>query len=116
MSIVIRKDGVELLLLKPIEFRRVYTLNFDEGDTRLEYSHSDLIVELDSGAPAMAEIIQSQLNTGEYIVECMPTEATVGFKLSKNGTECMEYFKRLVFVNFPNLRTRDVYLNADLKR
>ena len=117
MSIVIRKDGVELLLLKPIEFRRVYTLTFnEEGDTRLEYSHSDLIVELDSGAPAMAEIIQSQLNGGEYIVECMPTEATVGFKLSKNGTECMKYFKQLVFMNFPNLRTRDVYLNADLKR
>jgi hypothetical protein len=117
MSIVIRKDGVELLLLKPIEFRRVYTLTFDEeGDTRLEYIHSDLIVELDSGAPAMVEIIQSQLNSGEYIVKCMPTETTVDFKLSKNSTECMKYFKELVFMNFPNLRTRDVYLNEDLKR
>ena len=116
MSIAIQKGCIELLLLKPIEFRRVYTLIFDEGDTpRLEYSHSDLIVELDSGAPAMAEIIQSQLNSGEYIVKCMPTEATVDFKLSKNSTECMKYFKQLVFFNFPNIRTRDVYLNADLK-
>ena len=98
MSIVIRKDGIELLLLKPIEFRRVYTLTFDEGDTRLEYSHSDLIVELDSGGPAMAEIIQSQLNAGEYVVKCMPTEATVGFKLSKNGTECMKYFKQFWYL------------------
>ena len=58
-------------VLKSIEFRRVYTLNFDEGDTRLEYSHSDLIVELDSGAPAMAEIIPSQLNAGECNVDKM---------------------------------------------
>lgn len=116
MSIVIRKDGVELLLLKPIEFRRVYTLTFnEEGDTRLKYIHSDLVVELDSGAPAMVEIIQSQLNSGEYIVKCMPTEAAVDFKLSKNSTECMKYFKQLVFMNFPNLRTRDMYLNEDLK-
>ena len=113
-AISVRKDGVELLLLKPIEFRRIYTLNFDEGISQLSYSHSDILVELDSGAPAMIDVIQCQLNSGKYNLKFMPTQGTVEYKLSKNGPDCMKYLKRLVFMHFPDLPVRDLYLNEDL--
>ena len=115
MSIIFRKDGTELLLVRPKEFRRIYTLNFAEGERQLEYSHSDVLIELENGAAAMLEIVQSQLNSGSYNLKFKPTETTIDYRLSKNGEESMKYLKRLVFMNFPDLATRDVYLNVDLE-
>ena len=46
----------------------------------------------------------------------MPTEATFGFELSTKGTKGMAYLKKLIFMTFPDLTTKDVYLNEDLEQ
>jgi len=117
MSIIVRKDGNEVLLLKPAEFRRVYTLRCTEGgDSHVEYSHTDVVVELENGHRAMLEIIQGLLPNGSVIIKMMPTEATFGFELSTKGTKGMAYLKKLIFMTFPDLTTKDVYLNEDLEQ
>ena len=111
MSIIFRKDGVELLLLRPLEFRRVYTMDTEDGVNRMKYSHSDVIVEIENGNRAMLEIIQGLLPEGSYIVRCR--ETAFDFTLS-SGKESMAYLKRLIFMTFPDLTTKDMYCGTDL--
>ena len=59
----------------------------------MEYSHSDVLIELENGAAAMLEIVQSQLNSGSYNLKFKPTETTIDYRLSKNGEESMKYLK-----------------------
>ena len=116
MSIFFNKDGTELMLIRPLEFRRVYTLEFSEAGETLKYTHSDVLIELENGESAMIEIVQAQLPLGRYHIKFLPTDCTFDFRLSKGGEESMLYLKKLVFMNYPNLKTRDVYLNTDLER
>ena len=119
MSIIVRKNGATRMLVKPAEFRRVYTLSFTEGDSQVVYSHTDVVVELENGSRAMLEIIQGQLHADRYIVEMLPTEASFDFTLftgGDDGSKCMQYLKKLIFMTFPDLHTKDVYLNEDLEQ
>ena len=113
MSIIFRKDGVELLLVRPLEFRRVYSLEIEEGFNRMRYSHTDVVVELDNGTRSMLEIIQGLLPDGSYMVKTMPTDVTFDFQLSTR-TESMKRLKSIIFMTFPDLTTKNMYLNIDL--
>ena len=112
MSIIFRRDGAEVLLLTPICFRRMYTLADGKG-AALNYSHSDVVVALENEKRAMLEIVQGLLPKARYMVKMMPTEAVFVFDLG-NGKESLRHLKELVFWNFPDLKTRDMYLNDDL--
>jgi hypothetical protein len=107
------QGATELLVLRPIEFRRVYTLNIedgnDESDIPLKYSHSDIVVSLENGERAMVEIVQGLLQNGSYIVKCLPTDMTFDFRHTQKGLESMNWLKRIVFMNFPDLNTADYY-------
>jgi len=112
MSIIFSKGNIELLLLRPLQFKRVHIMNLASGE--LEYSHTDCVVELENGSHAMIEIAQEMLKTGTYILKTMPTEATFNFKLSRSE-ESIGYLKKIVFMAFPEIKTSDVYLNNDLR-
>ena len=88
-------------------------MNLDEGIGKLEYSHTDCIVELENEARAMVEIIQFLLREGSYIVRTMPTDVSFDFKLTK-ADKCMNYLKKMIFMSNPDIETKDIYLNEDL--
>ena len=106
MSIMFLDNNTELLKIEPHEFRRVYTL--DES-LELKYSHSDIVVLLENGERAMIEIVQGLLSNGSYVVKAKPTDTTYDVRLTKSGTSCMNWLKRIVFMTFPDLPTIDVY-------
>ena len=113
MSIILRKDGTELLIVRPIEFRRIYTLDDTEGGA-LKYSHSDCIVELENGSHAHLQIIQEILASGTYNVKAMPTNVTMDFTVCKDK-DSINGLKTLIFQAFPDICCRDVYLNRDIR-
>jgi len=116
MSILFFEGTTELLILHPKEFRRVYTLDkLDTDDWGLKYSHSDVVVHTESGAPAMIEIVQGLLCNGNYTVKMMPTGATFKLQHTQGGTESTEWLKKLIFMNFPDLKTGDYYCNNKLR-
>ena len=113
MSIILRQDGLELLIVRPIEFRRIYTLD-DKGGGALKYNNSDCIVALENESNVHLEIIQEILEEGDYTVKVMPTNIITNFTLCKDKVS-MDKLKTLIFQTFPDIRTRNVYLNRDIK-
>ena len=116
MSIVVTQNGNEKLRLRPKEFRRMYTLSFcDDCNTKeLVYSHSDCVCELPNGSNVMAEIVQT-LDDGTYEVTSLPTEQTFNLEIKQKQPECVLYLKRIIFMNFVDLPTKDIYLNTELR-
>ena len=106
MSIVFLQGSVELLKLQPQEFRRVYTL---DNKLSLEYSHSDIVVCLANGERAMVEIVQGLLSGGQYVVKTCPTNLTFDFRLTVQGTDCMNQLKKILFMTNPHLPCGDFY-------
>ena len=114
MSVTFLQDGTELLKIYPQSFRRVYTLDLD-NDADLKYSHSDVVIKLDNDAQAMIEIVQAMLPDGNYSLKMMPTEVTFVLRHKQKGIECMNWLKKLIFMNFPDLETSDMYGNEKLR-
>ena len=106
MSLMFLENNTELLKIEPCEFRRVYTL--DES-LELKYSHSDIVVLLENGERGMIEIVQGMLNNGSYVIKTKPTDTTFDIRLTKSGSNCINWLKRIVFMTFPDLPTTDVY-------
>ena len=106
MSLLFLQDGVELLKLAPLEFRRVYTIG-DEQE--LKYSHSDVVVALENGERSMVEIVQGMLSDGSYIIKSHPTDIAFDVRLSKSGAACINWLKKIIFMTFPDLPTKDIY-------
>ena len=106
MSVLFLRDSVELLKLEPQEFRRVYTIG---DDHELKYSHSDIVVALDNGERSMVEIVQGMLNNGTYVVKTYPTNITFDLRLTKSGSTCVNWLKKIIFMTFPDLPTKDIY-------
>jgi hypothetical protein len=106
MSILFFQDSIELLKLSPCEFRRVYTIG-DEQE--LKYSHSDVVVVLENGERAMVEIVQGMLNNGTYVVRTSPTDITFDVRLTKSGAACVNWLKKIIFMTFPDMPTKDIY-------
>ena len=98
MSIIFTQDSIELLKLKPHEFRRVYTIGDDQ---ELKYSHSDVVVLLEN--------VQGMLNNGSYVIKTSPTAITFDIRLTKAGAACMNWLKKIIFMTFPDLPTTDLY-------
>ena len=117
MSIQFLKGTTEVLILHPKEFRRIYEYIWDSENDRadLKYSHSDVVVHTESGAPAMIEIVQGLLCNGNYTVKMMPTGATFKLQHTQGGTESTEWLKKLIFMNFPDVKTGDYYCNNKLR-
>ena len=106
MSIIFTQDSIELLKLKPHEFRRVYTIGDDQ---ELKYSHSDVVVLLENGERAMVEVVQGMLNSGSYVIKTSPAAITFDIRLTKAGAACMNWLKKIIFMTFPDLPTTDLY-------
>ena len=117
MSIQFLKGTTEVLILHPKEFRRIYEYIWDSENDRadLKYSHSDLIVETESGAAVMIGIIQHLLSDGEYSVKMLPTDLTFKIQHRQRGDESMDKLKKLVFMNFANLKVSDYYCDQKLQ-
>ena len=117
MSISFVQDGTEKLKLQPILFRRVYTLETEEFESTpfLKYSHTDVVVKLENESTAMIEICQGALGNGTYSVTSQPTGLTVDVHLTKSGTSCMNWLKKIVFMSFPNIITKDIYCNTEIR-
>ena len=114
MSIVILQDGTEVFRFCPVEFRRTYTLTFGEdGAKQIEYSHTDCICALDNKTLVHAEVVQGVLTDGTYVVKTLPTDLTFSFKLRQIGTASVSHLKKIIFMTFPNLPTKDVYLGEE---
>ena len=114
MSIILRQDGLELLIVRPIEFRRIYTLDDTKGGGALKYNNSDCIVALENESNVHLEIIQEILEEGDYTVKVMPANIITNFELCKDKVS-MDKLKTLIFQAFPDICTRNVYLNRDIK-
>lgn len=112
MSIVYLQGGVELLELKPVEFRRVYTL---DNEMSLEYSHSDIVVCLENGERAMVEVVQGLLTAGKYVIRTRPTDLTFDFRLATQGTDCMSHLKKIIFMTNPDMPCGDYYCQKKLE-
>ena len=69
MSIVFLQGSVELLLLKPQEYRRVYTL---DNELSLEYSHSDIVVCLKTASPPWSKLCRVSCLVGNTWSERVP--------------------------------------------
>ena len=110
MSIVISQNGETKITLKPHQFRRVHDLE----DGKLKYSHSEVVCELENNAMVHVELIEAILSNGDYTVKTMPSDLTFPFQFTRGETECVQWIKRLIFMNFPNLLVSDVYLNENL--
>ena len=113
MSIIFLQDNNELLKLEPCEFRRVYTLVPE--DMELKYSHSDIVVLLENGERAMVEIVQGMLNNGSYVIKTNPTDTTFDIRLTKSGSNCINWLKRIIFMTFPDLPTTDYYCQEKIR-
>ena len=110
MSIVISQNGETKITLNPPQFRRVHDLE----DGKLKYSHSEVVCELENNAMVHVELIEAILSNGDYTVKTMPSDLTFPFQFTRGETECVQWIKRLIFMNFPNLLVSDVYLNENL--
>jgi len=103
---------------KYVDFQRIrrrYYWDSENDRADLKYSHSDLIVETESGAAVMIGIIQHLLSEGEYSVKMLPTDLTFKIQHRQGGDESMEKVKKLVFMNFANLKVSDYYCDQKLQ-
>ena len=107
MSITFSRDGNQLLNLRPLELRRVYSLNTEEDVPTLKYSHTDVIVLLDNDAKAMLDICNGLLEDGRYVLETQPTDQTFDVRLRRSDS--LNRLKRIITMAFPSLLTRDYY-------
>jgi hypothetical protein len=112
MSILFTSDSVELLKLEPCEFRRIYTL---ERSLELQYSHTDVVVLLENKERAMLEIIQGLLPEGSFVVQTQPTDLTFHLHMAKSGISSMDWLKKIIFMNFPDLPCGDFYCQKRLQ-
>jgi len=107
MSVVIYMEDSEVLKFDPREFRRVYLLE----DEKLKYSHSDLIITIND-KPVMVEIVAALLENGRY--EIRVNELSFSAVVDKANPATLQWIKKLVFMNFPDLPVADVYCNKVL--
>jgi hypothetical protein len=93
------------LTCTPLVLRRIHSLNLET--LHLEYSHTDLVVTLESGEDVMIEFVQAKLSAGNYRVFMNGQSFPILF--NQNETECLNYCKTLVFACYPDLEVQDVY-------
>ena len=110
MSIVISQNGEEKITLIPHQFRRVHVLK----DGQLKYSHSDCVCKLENLQLVHIELVGAVLSTGDYAIKILPSDLTFPLHFTRDSKECIDWIKRLVFINFPDLSVSDVYLNENL--
>ena len=110
MSVIISQNGETKLTLKPHQFRRVHILE----DGKLKYSHSDCICKLENNQAVHVELIEAVLSTGDYIIKILPTDLTFPLQFTRDSKEPLQWLKKLIFINFPNLSVQDVYLNEKI--
>jgi hypothetical protein len=104
-TIHFKKDDETIFTCTPIAFRRVHSLN--PNSLHLEYSHTDLVVRLESGKDVMIEFVQAKLSAANYDVVMNGESFPLLF--NQNEIECINWCKKLVFTCFPNLDVHDVY-------
>lgn len=107
MSVVIYMEDSEVLKFDPREFRRVHLLE----DEKLRYSHSDLIITIND-KPVMVEIVAALLENGRY--EIRVNELSFSAVVDKTNPATLQWIKKLIFMNFPDLPVADVYCNKVL--
>ena len=110
MSVVISQSGETKLTLKPCLFRRIHNLE----DGKLVYSHSECICKLENNQPVHVELVEAVLTTGDYIIKILPTDLTFPLQFTGGEKEPLQWLKKLIFINFPNLSVQDVYLNEKI--
>ena len=116
MSISFKQGSNQVLLLTPVEFKRIYTRVFaGNGPGKLEYSHSDCVVTLANDSRANIEVIQETMPAGNYTVHAMPSDLSFEVEINSE-TECITRIKRLIWMCYPDLLTLDTYLNRSLPR
>lgn len=99
------KDDQIVFTCKPVIFRRVHSLN--PISLHLEYSHTDLLVRLETGEEVMLEFVQGMLLAGDYKINIIGQSFPLLF--SQDSKECINWCKKLVFTCYPNLEVHDVY-------
>lgn len=104
-TIEFKKEDEIMFTCEPILFRRVHSLN--PISLHLEYSHTDLVVRLETGEQVMLEFVQGVLMAGDYTVDIIGQ--TFPLLFSQDSTECINWCKKIVFTCFPNLEVNDVY-------
>ena len=116
MSITFKQGSDQMLVLAPVEFKRIYTRVFaGNGPGTLEYSHSDCVVTLANDSRANIEVIQETMPAGNYTVHAMPSDLSFEVKITSE-TECITRLKRLIWLCYPDLLSLDTYLNRSLPR
>lgn len=107
MSVIIFMEDSEVLKFDPCEFRRVHLLQ----DGKLIYSHSDLIITVNDNR-VMVEIVSALLENGRY--EIRVNELSFSAVIDKINPAALQWIKKLIFMNFPDLPVMDVYCNKVL--
>lgn len=97
-------EDSEVLKFDPREFRRVHLLE----DEKLKYSHSDLIIIINA-KPVMVEIVSALLDDGRYEIKI--NEMIFSAVINKTNPTTLQWIKKLIFINFPDLPVSDVYCN-----
>ena len=104
-TIHFKKEDDIIFTCTPVAFRRVHSLN--PISLHLEYSHTDLVVRLESGEEVMIEFLHAILPADNYTVVVNGHSFPLLF--SQDETECINWCKKIVFTCFPNLEVHDVY-------
>jgi hypothetical protein len=104
MSVIFIMEDSEVLKFDPREFRRVHLLE----DEKLKYSHSDLIIIINA-KPVMVEIVSALLDDGRYEIKI--NEMIFSAVINKTNPTTLQWIKKLIFINFPDLPVSDVYCN-----
>lgn len=89
MSITFKQGSDQMLVLAPVEFKRIYTRAYAGNSSgTLEYSHSECVVKLANDSRANVEVAQEILPAGNYtnILRVTPTPVCAYTYIHVEGT------------------------------